>query len=289
MNKLILGTVQFGLDYGINNSKGKPQKEKVFEILDCAYQSKISLLDTADAYGNAVDIIGDYHRETGQIFDIITKFKIDKSETINLTEKIGSSLLRLGIDSFWGYLYHSFDDYKKYPKVRKELIEARNNGKIKHIGVSIYNNEDLRLAAEDKKIDLIQLPYNLLDNDKQRGNLIAIAKANNKIVHTRSAFLQGLFFKDTNTFPKKLSPLISELENIKQLTEHHNLDMATLALKYATTNHNIDNVLIGVDSPEQLATNIQAVAANELSSELIHKIDSIAVSDIALLNPSNWS
>jgi aryl-alcohol dehydrogenase-like predicted oxidoreductase len=168
-------------------------------------------------------------------------------------------------------------------------MEARNNGKIKHIGVSIYNNEDLLLAAEDKKIDLIQLPYNLLDNDKQRGNLIAIAKANNKIVHTRSAFLQGLFFKDTNTFPKKLSPLISELENIKQLTEHHNLDMATLALKYATTNHNIDNVLIGVDSPEQLASNIQAVAANELSSELIHKIDSIAVSDIALLNPSNWS
>lgn len=289
MNKLILGTVQFGLDYGINNKKGKPQKEKVFEILDCAYQNKISLLDTADAYGNAVDIIGDYHRKTGQLFDIITKFKIDKNETINLTEKIGSSLKRLGVDSFWGYLYHSFNDYKNHPEVLEELIAAGENGKIKHIGVSIYNNDELLLAAEDKHIDIIQLPYNLLDNDKQRGDLIAIAKANNKIIHTRSAFLQGLFFKDVNTFPEKLSPLISELKNIKQLTEHHNLDMATLALKYATTNHNIDNVLIGVDSPEQLATNVQAVSSNELSTELIHKINSIAVSDIALLNPSNWS
>ena len=289
MNKLILGTVQFGLDYGINNKKGKPQKEKVFEILDCAYQNKISLLDTADAYGNAVDIIGDYHRKTGQLFDIITKFKIDTNETINLTEKIGSSLKRLAVDSFWGYLYHSFNDYKNHPEVLEELIVARENGKIKHIGVSIYNNDELLLAAEDKHIDIIQLPYNLLDNDKQRGDLIAIAKANNKIIHTRSAFLQGLFFKDVNTFPEKLSPLISELKNIKQLTEHHNLDMATLALKYATTNHNIDNVLIGVDSPEQLATNVQAVSSNELSTELIHKINSIAVSDIALLNPSNWS
>jgi len=289
MNKLILGTVQFGLDYGINNKKGKPQKAKVFEILDYAYQSKISLLDTADAYGNAVEIIGEYHRERGQVFDIITKFKIDKNEKISLSEKIGSSLKQLNIDSFWGYLYHSFDDYKNNPEVLEELISARENGKVKHIGVSIYNNDELLLAAEDEHIDIIQLPYNLLDNDKQRGNFIAIAKANNKIVHTRSAFLQGLFFKDINSFPEKISPLISELENIKQLTKHHNLDIATLALKYATTNQNIDNVLIGVDSPEQLVNNIQAVAANDLPPEVINKIDSIAVSDIALLNPSNWS
>ncbi len=289
MNKLILGTVQFGLDYGINNEKGKPQKEKVFEILDCAYRNEICLLDTADAYGNAIDLIGDYHRETGQLFDIITKFKIDKNEKINLTEKIGSSLTRLGVDSFWGYLYHSFNDYKNHPEALEELITARENGKIKHIGVSIYNNDELLLAAEDSHIDIIQLPYNLLDNDKQRGNLLAIAKANNKIIHTRSAFLQGLFFKDTNTFPEKLSPLISDVENIKQLTEQHKIDIATLALKYATSNHNIDNVLIGVDSPEQLATNIQAVSSNKLCTELTRKIDSIAVSDIALLNPSNWS
>jgi len=289
MNKLILGTVQFGLDYGINNKNGKPQQDKVFEILDCAYQNEIRLLDTADAYGNAVDLIGDYHRKTGQLFDIITKFKIDKNEKINLTEKIGSSLQRLAVDSFWGYLYHSFNDYKNHPAVLNELITARENGQIKHIGVSIYNNDELLAAAEDKHIDIIQLPYNLLDNNKQRGDLIALAKANNKIIHTRSAFLQGLFFKDINTFPKKLSPLISELENIKHLTKHHNLDMATLALKYATTNQNIDNVLIGVDSTEQLVTNIQAVAAKELPTELIHKVNSIAVSDIALLNPSNWS
>ena len=179
--------------------------------------------------------------------------------------------------------------YKNHPAALQELITARKNGQIKHIGVSIYNNDELLLAAEDKHIDIIQLPYNLLDNDKQRGNLIAIAKANNKIIHTRSAFLQGLFFKDTNTFPKILSPLVSELKNIKQLIEHHNLDIATLALKYATTNHNIDNVLIGVDSTRQLIANIHAAAAKKLSSELIHKIDSIAVSDIALLNPSNWS
>ena len=289
MNKLILGTVQFGLNYGINNEKGKPQKNKVFEILDCAYRNEICLLDTADAYGNAVDIIGDYHRETSQLFDIITKFKIDKNEKVNLTEKINSSLKRLAVDSFWGYLYHSFNDYKNHPEVLKELIAARENGLIKHIGVSIYSNDELLLAAEDKHIDIIQLPYNLLDNNKQRGNLIAIAKANNKIIHTRSAFLQGLFFKDTSTFPEKLSPLISDVKNIKQLTEHHNLDIATLALKYATTNQNIDNVLIGVDSPEQLVSNIQAVTAKNLPSEVIHQIDSIAVSDIALLNPSNWS
>lgn len=289
MNKLILGTVQFGLDYGINNSNGKPQKSKVFDILNFAYKKNITLLDTADAYGNAVDIIGEYHLSTGQKFDIITKFKIENNQPTDIYQNIKASLTRLHTSYIWGYLYHSFSDYKKHPLVLEQLIRAKKEGLIKNIGVSIYTNKDLEEAINDPLIKIIQLPYNLLDNTNQRGALIKKAKALGKIIHTRSTFLQGLFFKDTTTFPEVLRPLSSDIQAIQSLANRHNIKVSSLALKYITDNPDIDNVLIGVDNLIQLQNNMNAVEEKTLPSELLKKIESIHVQNIALLNPSNWS
>ena len=74
-DKLILGTVQFGLDYGINNRLGKPSKQKVFEILDYASQNEIKILDTADTYGSATELLGNYNNSNSSRFLINTKFK----------------------------------------------------------------------------------------------------------------------------------------------------------------------------------------------------------------------
>src|SRR5688572_26897914 len=81
--KIILGTVQFGLLYGINNVSGKPDEKKVFDILDHAFHQGISILDTADAYGNASDLIGSYHQSTGNSFIVNTKFRTDSGNTIS--------------------------------------------------------------------------------------------------------------------------------------------------------------------------------------------------------------
>ena len=61
-NKLILGTAQMGLDYGINNLSGKVSKNKSIEILEYAFDNGIRILDTAEVYGNAHEIIGFYHK-----------------------------------------------------------------------------------------------------------------------------------------------------------------------------------------------------------------------------------
>ena len=73
-NKIILGTVQFGLDYGINNNNGKPSNETVFNILNTARQNGIEILDTAEAYGSAIPTIGEYHHESISKFKIVSKF-----------------------------------------------------------------------------------------------------------------------------------------------------------------------------------------------------------------------
>jgi aryl-alcohol dehydrogenase-like predicted oxidoreductase len=60
MSKLILGTVQFGLEYGVNNQKGIPSSNEIKKILDFAFKRKINILDTAEAYGNSQERIGEY-------------------------------------------------------------------------------------------------------------------------------------------------------------------------------------------------------------------------------------
>ena len=53
VDKFILGTVHFGLDYGINNDVGKISEDDAFRILMISYQNGIRTLDTAGNYGNS--------------------------------------------------------------------------------------------------------------------------------------------------------------------------------------------------------------------------------------------
>src|SRR5687768_14232655 len=95
LDKIILGTVQLGLDYGINNSTGKPDSKEAFKILELAYKNGICTLDTANAYGNAEEIIGDYHK-TNPKFKVNTKFHADTG--FNFEENLSATLQRLNID-----------------------------------------------------------------------------------------------------------------------------------------------------------------------------------------------
>lgn len=283
-NKLILGTVQFGLDYGINNSSGKPSKEEVFKILDFAKVNGINLLDTASEYGNSIDLIGEYDNKN--YFNIISKFKsVKDGSTIN--EVLCDGLNRVKKDKLYGYLFHSFQEFLNNKSLLKDLLELKNQGKIKNIGVSVYSNEELEIALNDNHVELIQLPFNLLDNSNHRGRLIQDAKEKGKIIHTRSVFLQGLFFKDLNRLPNKLIPVKPSLTKIKEIADKYNLGIGDLALNYVISNPYIDGILIGVDNVDQLKLNLQSIEKG-IPTELIDEIDEIFEENIELLNPSNW-
>jgi len=288
VKKLILGTVQFGLNYGIDNNNGKVKEDEVFEILKKAHIYGIRVLDTADAYGNAAELIGAFHRRSKIEFEIITKFKSEYNRLENLEDRIDITLEKLSVNSIFGYLYHSFDDFKKHIDVLEQLISLQEKKKIKHIGVSLYTNEELEDVLEEEYIKIIQLPYNLLDNKNKRGELLRIAKGKGKIIHTRSVFLQGLFFKDVEKLPYALNPLKNDLIKIQQLASNEAEKIAHLSLNYALSNQDIDGVLIGVDNIDQLNQNIK-MANKKLSPKVTQEVNKIEVENISLLNPSNWS
>ena len=284
IDKLVLGTVQFGLNYGINNSNGMPSEEEVFKILDTAYENGIYNLDTADAYGDAISVIGKYHRNSQNKFNILSKFRSVKFGDIERV--VTESLEKLNIDKFQVFSYHSFKDYTDEKNLSEDLVKLKVKGLVNKIGISVYTNSELERVIDESFIDVIQLPYNILDNDNIRGQLISRAKRNGKDVHVRSVFLQGLFFMDFEGFPHKLIPLKSYIKKIADFCIIEHLSMESLALSYVLFNKSIDQVLIGIDNKIQLEQNLKSIINNSTAFDFIN--ENIFVNETELLNPVNW-
>lgn len=273
------------MHYGINNLSGKPSQDEIFNMLDYAKENNIEILDTADAYGNVLDIIGDFHKGFQKYFRINTKFTVDKNKTVK--DQLEISIEKLNVQSVNTYFYHDYNDILKYPKVPIELLELKKSGLIKNIGISVYDNNQFEIAIDSAFIDVIQIPFNLLDNYKKRGDLLQKAKSKNKEMHVRSVYLQGLLFKDIQKIPAFLYPLIPYINQINSLIKKHDKSMDSVALQYVLSKQEIDFVVIGVDNHSQLAKNILDTKSC-LPKKLIEELDCIEVKEQDLLYPYNW-
>lgn len=287
IEKLVLGTVQFGLNYGINNTSGKPSKEEVEQILCKAYDSGIGCLDSAEAYGDAHAVIGNFHSNNpDKKFDIITKMPHDLKG--NLIEKIQTYMDDLNVKKLKSILFHSFETYKQFEDKLPLLNDYKHEGLFETIGVSVYTNAQIDDTLKNNFVDVIQLPFNLLDNANLRHSALKRAKNAGKTIHTRSAYLQGLFFMNPENSNSIFQSLGKEIIKLRNLAEQHNIPMQTLALSYCLEQQLIDNVLIGVDNVQQLNENL-AVAEFQLPENAIAEINTIFVKNPDLLNPSLWN
>ena len=267
----------------------RSNKETAFKILKLAYQKGIRTIDTADAYGNANEIIGEFNKLNPSIhFDVITKFKIvQKVDSSYFLSTFVKLLETLNVKYIHCYMFHDFSNVVSSPEVFVTLKELKSNQKIGNIGVSVYDNVEFEKAIENHDIDIIQLPYNLLDNDCQRLELLRLAKRNGKQIHIRSVFLQGLFFKDINTFSGKLSSLVPYCSMLNYVAVNNSISISQLAMGYALTSEYIDNVLFGVENEGQLIDNIDSNAI-EIDLSVRNEVNKIRVKEMELLNPSNW-
>lgn len=286
-SKLILGTVQFGLKYGINNTIGKLKKDEVLSLLKVAYNSGIRVLDTAEAYGNAHQLIGNYHKRQDDFkFKIITKFPHQIKHNL-IKSKVLEYLELMNVNTLDVMMFHSFDSFQSNYNSLDTLNELKSDGLIKNIGVSVYTNDQLKSLLNEDLITVVQVPFNLLDNFNVRGDLINQLKIKGKVIHTRSAFLQGLFFKKSSDDISVVQALKPHLKTLNKIVKKQGCSMEELALSYCIKQKNIDNVIIGVDSISQLNANIKA-AAYEVNEEALKCINNINVENLDLLNPSLW-
>lgn len=282
LEKMIIGTAQFGLDYGVNSASAKKMSQRDCDaILDRALSAGIHILDTAEAYGDAIDKIADYHRSHGR-FRIISKF-LDRS---NISAPLLLSLHKMGIDAYHTILAHKSQDLLYDKAVQNELDRLKQDGLVHLLGVSIYSNAEFTEAIASPSVDVIQFPYNLLDNMAQRGELMKEAKDKGKILHARSAYLQGMLLKPF-PLPEKLRPLEKYIAQLRITAEENACSLSALALAYVFGNPMIDNVVMGQHSATQLSGNIEMLQSFK-GGNWMQSIDEIKVAEAALLSPRNW-
>ena len=288
ISRLILGTVQFGMDYGINNQSGRPSEQEVFAILDAAYDAGIRVLDTARDYGESEKVLGDYLKQSPNKFQILSKFQLKDHTSIR--ERLEQSLSTLGLDHLESYSFHSTQDFAGFNDF-KEIEQIKAEGLVQSFGVSTYSNEDSIKALQNDAIDFIQMPFNMLDNYMARQPVLDLAKKLGKSIHIRSIYLQGLFFKSLSDIQEnlpKLKPLIPSLEEIHNIAQSEKLKMEELAFNYPHSIEEISHVVFGVDTLSQLQQNFELLKA-PVNESAWNRINNLNVQDKELLSPSNWS
>jgi aryl-alcohol dehydrogenase-like predicted oxidoreductase len=282
--KLVVGTVQLGLPYGISNSTGKPDIAQAFRILDCASKHGIFILDTAEAYGNALQVIGSYLKKTNNSsFAIISKFI---GQETSLHDSVIESIEALSKKNLYAYMYHRYADYDS-GRYKKDLIDLKSLKKIERIGISLYSIKELAQVINDPEIDVIQIPFNPLDASVEKKQLLREAKKRGKEIHVRSIFLQGLFFKKSEDLSGNLKPFVPVLHDFNGIISSNKLDIRQACINYCLHQNFIDHVIIGVETEQQLEENINAISES-FEESVMSQLESIKINDTSLLNPANW-
>jgi aryl-alcohol dehydrogenase-like predicted oxidoreductase len=281
--KLALGTVQFGLKYGINNQSEVLTETGVRSILDEAFSNGIDLLDTAPAYGNSEEVLG---RNAIGNFNVVTKLPAE-TKTGQVKSALEKSLNDLSISTVYGYILHDYSDLKRNPTLWKELKELKVEGLVKKIGISIYHPEELQhFLSLGFCPDLVQFPMNIAD--RRFVKWLPILKEMGTEIHIRSAFLQGLLLMEKEKRPSFFKPVNKQLNRVSSVCYELNISAEVLCLSFLYHNNNIDRIIIGVDSINQLKKNSlsfkhahQIKIPDELLNELI-------IDDNKFILPYNW-
>lgn len=294
--KLCLGTVQQGLEYGVNNQHGKPSLEESVEVFHRAFERGIDVFDTARAYGDAEIIIGEYVKRYEEAKEIkyISKLRPNVFEAgDNYYEVIKreclDSLRRMGISKLYGYLLHT-PEYIRNPEIVDAMIRIKEEGLVENIGVSIYNIEDGEIAIQTNKVDFIQLPFSVFDQRGDTTGFLKRAKENGITIFARSAFLQGLFYANVDRLPERVEHAKNVLVDFNQMIEKYQVDRTETLIGFVKAQEYIDYLVFGVDNLEQLEEDIDVFNNKEIDDKVLNVIkDRYVKIEESIIIPSLWS
>jgi len=285
--KLALGTAQFGLPYGIANRVGQVSRGEISQILDIAAANEIDTLDTAAVYGDSESVLGEIGTDR---FNIVTKLpplpvKIVDVE-VWVEEQVYTSLHRLNVDAVYGLLLHRSGDLSgdAGQLIIRSLERMKTEGRIQKIGVSIYDPCELELVLQRWNIDLVQAPFNVIDQRLFTTGWLKKLYDLKIELHVRSIFLQGLLLMPREAIPENFRPWFFLFDRWHAWLQDNGISAAEGCLSFVESHPYIERIVIGIESRAQLIELLQAA-----NSSLREEAPDLSCYDEKLINPSNWN
>lgn len=286
VGKIVIGTAQFGMDYGVNNPDGQPRLTEVSSLLGEAYGHGIRMLDTAVAYGDCEQRLGEIGIGSWQV---VTKLPVvphdckDIPRWVRLVVK--ASLGRLGVESVHGLLLHRplqlLEEHGS--QLYQALQQIKSDGLVRKIGISIYDPSELDVLLHDYRLDIVQSPLNVFDRRLVDTGWLARLSHQGIEVQVRSVFLQGLLLMARDDRPQKFRRFASLWNAWDGWLNDTGATSLQASLGFVFSHTDVERVIIGVDNRRQL---------REIVSSVGHPVQQcpsdLSSLDVDLINPSRW-
>lgn len=277
--RLALGTVQFGLNYGVSNQAGEVPDDELDTILALARNLGVDTLDTAQAYGKAEIRLGSRHTTDFQLVSKLTP----GIQATEVATSVAGSLQRLARPRLDGLLLHRCQDAS--PALFEQLAELQRQDLVGKVGVSVYAPEELALwLAQGYPLELVQLPANLLDQRFLRSGWLDRLQDLGCEIHVRSLFLQGLLLMQPDLRPAYFDAFSEPLARLDGWQPH--LSPLHKALSLLTVLPQVSRFVVGVCHAHELAA-IASTCAH-LQPSQSDELAALACDAPALINPALW-
>jgi aryl-alcohol dehydrogenase-like predicted oxidoreductase len=283
--KLVIGSAQLGMNYGLFNNRKINHKE-LKKIEKLVLKSKINFIDTAISYGDSENIIGSSKLKN---LHIITKIKLPSKKIIQVRDwtlkEISKSLYKLKIKKIYGVLIHDYKDLLgKYGKdYLLSLQELKKKKIIKKIGISIYESHEIKKIWKFWKPDLIQVPFNPLDNRILDSGWVDVFRKFKVKIFARSVFLQGLLINEDNSFIVNKNYLIL-LNKFKNWCYKNNISLLQGCIHFVKQFKKIDYLVVGFNNYNQLKEIIDVFNKKQI---IIPK--KFSTNKKSLIDPRKWN
>ena len=293
VSRLVLGTVQLGMDYGIANRGGKPPYEQARAIVETAWRAGIQTFDTAQAYGESEKVLGRALADLGIAGEgqVISKLAadLDPARRGDIAASIDRSIENLGGAPLWGMMLHRPEWMERWEEgVGPALREAREAGKVRYLGVSLTDPAQAERWLDHPDIDMIQVACNAWDRRPTNAGVFTRARELDKMCFVRSVYLQGLLAIAPDQATERLPRAKQAAEAWHALARELGIPPVALAMRYALS---LDAALaVGAETPEQIAETVRLAAEGPLDAATIRRIREAMdpVVDEVILNPSRW-
>jgi 1-deoxyxylulose-5-phosphate synthase len=299
ISEIAFGGVEIGMPYGIGikSTADMLSELEAINLRHVAIDSGINFFDTARMYGESEMIMGKAFKNRREEVVISTKCRhfLDGEGNIpgyhKLQELIESSLNdslnALQTEYVEVFMLHQVNaDILDNEEVSSIFLHLKKIGKIRATGVSTYYPEETKKAIDSGAWDVIQLPFNLMDQRQESFFSDAQQKGIGLVV--RSVLMKGLLSDKGKGLHPALKDIEEHISGYGELYKGTAYNLSTLAIKFALSFPEISSILVGIDREEYLNQSLKAANGIYLDDKLMYRAKQLAYPDPAFLNLNHW-